>query len=500
MVIDELAFILFQYAGGGGNAQYGSWPMIGILIGIVVGIVAAVARRSGGLWGALVGAICFAGAWAVNKPERTLLTEGSGLFFQIGQGAVSGAVWCGLWGLLGGWIGKKMRAGGGEPKPSDVQLLGLTSSQKESENPPSGTQSQVEPRRVPHPKASKRSLQLAFAYIAGFLVLCAIGVFWSHRSSQKVDAAAEHNNRGSLFASSGDIDKAIPEYKEAIRLSPEYAEAHYNLGNAFISQGDVESAKAQYKMVVTPSTPNGFEIFLRSEFPGKFVKDPRRAIVLTFSDGRLIKMNMDPTSMDELGPRLTDIFKNRTERVIWLNEIQHLTFAEFMRVVEITKNAGIDRANLLIGPTPSAVTQQTPTVIPPVISGGVSLGGSGGVLGGIVGGVLSPAAPVRTPRNPADAKRLRVAAPVEATKLIFSPRPEYPPLAKMARIQGPVRLDAIINKDGTIQDLKVISGHPLLVKAAIDAVGRWRYQPTLLNGESMEVATEIDVNFSLGEQ
>ena len=84
-------------------------------------------------------------------------------------------------------------------------------------------------------------------------------------------------------------------------------------------------------------------------------------------------------------------------------------------------------------------------------------------------------------------------------ELIFQPKPEYPPLAKMARIQGMVRLDAIISKDGTIQDLKVISGHPLLVKAALEAVQRWRYQPTLLNGDAVEVATEIDVNFTLAE-
>ena len=86
---------------------------------------------------------------------------------------------------------------------------------------------------------------------------------------------------------------------------------------------------------------------------------------------------------------------------------------------------------------------------------------------------------------------------VEAAKPIFAPKPEYPPLAIIARIQGTVRLEAIINKDGTIQDLKVLSGHPLLVKAAIDAVARWRYQPTLLNGEPVEVLTEIDVNFYL---
>jgi protein TonB len=69
----------------------------------------------------------------------------------------------------------------------------------------------------------------------------------------------------------------------------------------------------------------------------------------------------------------------------------------------------------------------------------------------------------------------------------------------MARIQGTVRLEAIISKDGTIQDLHTVSGHPLLIKAAIEAVSRWRYQPTLLNGEPVEVVTEVDVNFTLAE-
>ena len=83
--------------------------------------------------------------------------------------------------------------------------------------------------------------------------------------------------------------------------------------------------------------------------------------------------------------------------------------------------------------------------------------------------------------------------------LIYGPKPDFPQLAKMARIQGAVRLEALIAKDGTIKGLKVISGHPLLVKAALQAVHIWRYQPTLLNGQPVEVETEIDVNFSLQE-
>ena len=134
------------------------------------------------------------------------------------------------------------------------------------------------------------------------------------------------------------------------------------------------------------------------------------------------------------------------------------------------------------------------------VPGGVPGGQMGGVLGGVIGGVLSSAPPPPPPPpKPQTPKRIRVGGQVESAKLIFQPKPEYPPLAKMARIQGTVRLDATISKDGTIEDLKVISGHPLLVRAALDAVQRWRYQPTLLNGEAVEVATEIDVNFTLAE-
>ena len=132
------------------------------------------------------------------------------------------------------------------------------------------------------------------------------------------------------------------------------------------------------------------------------------------------------------------------------------------------------------------------------VPGGVPGGTAGGVLGGIIGGVGN-APPPPPPPKAATPKRIRVGGQVESAKLIFKPQPEYPPLAKMARIQGTVRLEAIISKDGTIQDLKVIQGHPLLVKAALEAVQRWRYQPTLLNGDPVEVVTEIDVNYTLAE-
>jgi protein TonB len=88
---------------------------------------------------------------------------------------------------------------------------------------------------------------------------------------------------------------------------------------------------------------------------------------------------------------------------------------------------------------------------------------------------------------------------VIAANLVSQVKPSYPPLAKQARIQGVVVLEAEISKEGTIDNLKVITGHPLLIQAAIDAVKQWRYKPTLLNGEPVPVVTTITVNFAFSQ-
>jgi protein TonB len=92
-----------------------------------------------------------------------------------------------------------------------------------------------------------------------------------------------------------------------------------------------------------------------------------------------------------------------------------------------------------------------------------------------------------------------VVSDVQAALLIYSPHPAYPPLARATRTQGSVRLRAIIARDGSIENLQLISGPPLLVRAAIEAVSQWRYKPTLLNGMPVEVLTEITVNFTLSQ-
>ena len=117
--------------------------------------------------------------------------------------------------------------------------------------------------------------------------------------------------------------------------------------------------------------------------------------------------------------------------------------------------------------------------------------------------VLPPPRVEALPQKKADViaprKPIPVSTGVQAAKLIRQVKPIYPQLARMARISGTVRLVAIIGKDGAIEDLRVASGHPLLVASAVEAVKQWLYQPTLLNGEPVDVITQIDVNFTLSQ-
>jgi protein TonB len=129
------------------------------------------------------------------------------------------------------------------------------------------------------------------------------------------------------------------------------------------------------------------------------------------------------------------------------------------------------------------------------VPGGIAGGQAGGVLGGIIGGAPGsnmPPPPKVTP------KRIVVGGNVQSAKIVRQPLPVYPPIAKSAHMQGTVVLHAIIDKDGSVQQLEYISGPPILMKSAMEAVRQWRYQPTLLNGEPVQVDTTISVVFSLG--
>lgn len=153
---------------------------------------------------------------------------------------------------------------------------------------------------------------------------------------------------------------------------------------------------------------------------------------------------------------------------------------------------------------PSAVraTQEAPA--PSLDTAGGLVGGvPGGVVGGIPGGVLSEvlhstgSAPVLA-KTPAPApKRIRVPSQIAEANLVYDIAPKYPPEAGRARIEGAVVLLAVIGKDGSVEDVRVKTGLSVLAQAAIEAVKQWRYRPYLLNGEPVEVDSQITINFTL---
>jgi len=129
------------------------------------------------------------------------------------------------------------------------------------------------------------------------------------------------------------------------------------------------------------------------------------------------------------------------------------------------------------------------------VVGGVPGGVPGGQMGGVIGGIIS-STPVAVPKV-ATPQRVRVSQGVTEGLLMKKVQPQYPALARQARIQGAVVLQASIGKDGNVQNLRAVSGHPMLTPAAIEAVKQWKYRPYFLNGEAVEVDTTITVNFTL---
>jgi protein TonB len=132
------------------------------------------------------------------------------------------------------------------------------------------------------------------------------------------------------------------------------------------------------------------------------------------------------------------------------------------------------------------------------VPGGVSGGQIGGVLGGILGGTGSslppppPGAAAPVPDGP-----LHVGGDVKAPREIFKPPPKYPILALQAKIHGDVEIDAVIDKDGNVVQVRVISGPKLLIPAALECVKRWKYEPTYLNGVALPVELTVHVLFSI---
>jgi protein TonB len=176
-----------------------------------------------------------------------------------------------------------------------------------------------------------------------------------------------------------------------------------------------------------------------------------------------------------------------------------------VKVVKVSSNIANGRLR-----TPSRVPAKVQMIkeeddAPPAVAttggvvGGVPGGIPGGQLGGVIGGIISSssslAAVPTLPKLVPTVQRVRISAGVTNGRLIYRVEPTYPPVAQEAHIQGAVVLAALIDRGGNVQSLQLVSGHPLLVRAAIDAVKQWRYQPLLVNGQPIEVETTVTVNF-----
>jgi len=179
--------------------------------------------------------------------------------------------------------------------------------------------------------------------------------------------------------------------------------------------------------------------------------------------------------------------------------------AEVQRVVRQIQTDMLNTGQLR---TPSRIPRRVqmireedaPPPMPSVggVVGGVPGGLPGGQLGGVIGGIVSATSNAAIPKFvPVTPQRVRISQGVTRGLLIQKVEPQYPALARAARVQGDVVLSAVIDTNGQITNLQLMSGHPMLVPAAIAAVKQWRYKPYLLNGQPVEVETTITVIFSL---
>ena len=135
------------------------------------------------------------------------------------------------------------------------------------------------------------------------------------------------------------------------------------------------------------------------------------------------------------------------------------------------------------------------------VPGGIEGGVPGGIVGGVVGGLLPidvpPPPPALPPAPPVQRGPVRVGGDITAPALVSRVQPEYPPLAVSARVQGVVILEAVVDREGRVEEVKILRSIPLLDAAAAAAVRQWRYSPLLLNGTPQRFVLTVTVSFSL---
>jgi protein TonB len=135
------------------------------------------------------------------------------------------------------------------------------------------------------------------------------------------------------------------------------------------------------------------------------------------------------------------------------------------------------------------------------VVGGVPGGVPGGQLGGVIGGILADASrssvPLPLPAAMQPRAPIRVGGRVRPPRAVSKPFPAYPTLARQTKVQGVVAIDAVLDTEGNVVEMRALSGHPLLIPAALEAVKQWKYEPTYLNDQAIAVQLIVTVTFQL---
>ena len=291
-----------------------------------------------------------------------------------------------------------------------------------------------------------------------FIAVPVLGLaVWFVRSHGAGDPEA-HYRKGETLRAQNNFKGALAEYREAIRLKPDYAAAHASAGFAFRDKGDLENAVAEFREVVrlNPKEPAahdvlGLSLFKKGDLDGA-AAEFREAIRLDPQDAET-HYNL-AKALEKKGDRDAAIAEYR-ETLRWKPD-----FAQTHSMPELPPIEKIEKASI---PRTSD----------------------------------SPKPAIKRPAEKPSATRISQGGSLQAAKLVKRVAPIYPPLAQQTRVSGTVRLHAIIAKDGAVREVDVISGHPLLLQSAMNAVKHWRYAPTLLNGRPVEVDTTVEVDYTL---
>ena len=296
--------------------------------------------------------------------------------------------------------------------------------------------------------------------------------------------------RGTLYAARQEYNLAIQDFTQAITMKPDGVDAYVGRGNAYLGLHQVPLAIDDFTSAIrlNPADYKAYrsrgQAYVSQRDYDQSVRDFTQAI------------QMNPDAQLYLERSFSYLAQQQKERALAdLDEAIRL-YPYFAKAYEVRRSV-----RKQVGDTSGAeADEQKLQELSRVPPGGVAKQRAelqGVPRSGVIGGILSAVPPAPPP--PAGTNRIRVGENVQAANLVRKVPPEYPTLARQARIQGTVRFDAIIGKDGTIQNLQVITGHPMLIPPAQEAVKQWVYKPTLLNGEPVEVVTRIDVNFVIGD-